>query len=139
MELPVKLVKNLEDIYSNVEEMLGNMTQAGAEVVYKNIKQNMKKSFKSTKSLEKGLKITRVYKTQKDDAVNTKVGFYGYDETKKTKQYPKGMPIPLIASAREYGTSSGERKKPFVRTSFNDKESITKAMLDVQGRYIKDE
>lgn len=139
MEMPTQLVNNLEDIYSNVEEMLGEMTKAGAKVVYKNIKENMKNSFKSTKALEKGLKITKTYKTKSDDAVNTKVGFYGYDDSKKTKQYPDGVPIPLIASAREYGTSSGERKKPFLRKAFKDEETISNAMIKVQERYIKDE
>ena len=84
----------------------------------------------------KGLKITRVYKTPTDDGINVHIGFYGYDTDKVTKAHPKGVPIPLIAMAREYGTSSGENKKPFLRKSFAKKE-IEQAMMEVQEKYIK--
>lgn len=131
VELPNELIKNFNDIANNSEKMLGEMTQAGAEVVYKIVKSNMKGKFKSTKSLEKGLKITKSYRTPSDDGINTKVGFYGYAED--------GTPIPLIALAREFGTSRGEEKKPFFRKAFNQKSAITSAMLKVQERYINDE
>ena len=108
--------------------MFGRMTRAGAEVVYNDIQSNMKKSFKSTESLDKGLKITKVYKTKSDDGINTKVGFYGYND--------KGVPIPLIAMAREFGTSSGEKKKPFFRKAFKKVNEIESAMLKVQKEYI---
>lgn len=42
-----------------------------------------------------------------------------------------GIPVPLIAIAREFGTSKGEQKKPFFRKSFN-KSQITAAMLKAQ-------
>jgi hypothetical protein len=45
----------------------------------------------------------------------------------------------LIALAREYGTSSGEKKKPFLRKAFKKKELIEQAMLEVQNRYIKED
>lgn len=130
VELPTEILKQMDDIANNAEKMLGEMTKAGAEVVYKNVKSNMKSSFKNTSSLEKGLKITKSYKTLTDDAINTKVGFYGYDED--------GTPIPLKALAREYGTSRGEKKKPFFRKAFKQETAITNAMLDVQKRYINE-
>ena len=107
------------------------MTKAGADVVYKEVMNNMKSSFKSTKSLEKGLRITKTYKTKSDDGINTKVGFYGYNDKK--------IPIPLIALAREYGTSRGEKKKPFFRKAFNNTTAIENAMLKVQEEYIDEE
>ena len=131
LELPTEVIGSINKLYDNAEDMMMEMTRAGAEVVYKNIQSNMKRSFKSTRSLEKGLKITRSYKTKSDDGVNTKVGFYGYDDD--------GVAIPLKALAREYGTSRGERKKPFMRKAFKDSASITDAMMKVQERYIKDE
>lgn len=127
-ELPYDLIKVFEDLETNCEDMLGEMCKVGAEVVYNNVQSNMKKAFKSTKSLDKGLKITKVYKTPSDDGINVKVGFYGYND--------EGVPIPLIAQAREYGTSSGEQKKPFFRKSFKKKE-IEQAMQIVQDKYIK--
>ena len=128
LELPSDLIDNLKAIEENSEEMFGRMTRAGAEVVYNDIQSNMKKSFKSTESLDKGLKITKVYKTKRDDGINTKVGFYGYND--------KGVPIPLIAMAREFGTSSGEKKKPFFRKAFKKVNEIESAMLKVQKEYI---
>lgn len=127
-ELPYDLLKVFEDLETNCEDMFGEMCKAGAEVVYNNVQSNMKKVFKSTKSLDKGLKITKVYKTPSDDGINVKIGFYGYND--------EGVPIPLIAQAREYGTSSGEQKKPFFRKSFKKKE-IEQAMQVVQDKYIK--
>ena len=129
VELPNELIKSFQELEANTEEMLSDMTRAGAEVVYKQVKSNMKSSFKSTESLEKGLKITKSYRTPSDDGINTKVGFYGYDKD--------GIPIPLKALAREYGTSRGEKKKPFFRKAFRQESAITNAMKKAQEKYIK--
>ena len=138
-ELPNDLMKVFEELETNAPQMMGEMCEAGAQVVYKKVVNNIGKAFKRTEKLLKGLKITRVYKTPSDDGINVHIGFYGYDkESKPTKRHPQGTPIPLIAMAREYGTSSGEAKKPFFRKSFSKKE-IEQAMLEVQDRYIKDE
>jgi len=131
LELPTEVIGSINKLTNNAEDMMMQMTKAGAKVVYNNIQNNMKRSFKTTRSLEKGLKITKSYKTKSDDGINTKVGFYGYDED--------GVPIPLKALAREYGTSRGEKKKPFVRKAFKNKDAITNAMLEVQERYIGNE
>lgn len=127
-ELPNDLIKQLEGLDKKSEKIFGEMVEEGGKVVYKLIKSNMTRTFKTTKSLDKGLKITKVYKTKSDDGINVHVGFYGYND--------EGVPIPLIAMAREYGTSRGEAKKPFLRKSFKKKE-IEQAMLRVQEKYIK--
>ena len=139
-ELPYELMKVFEDLETNCDEMFGEMCKAGATVVYNNVMANMEKAFDSAKSLKKGLKITRVYKTPSDDGINVHVGFYGYND--------EGVPIPLIALAREYGTygsnpkskgskdTKGEAKKPFFRKSFKKKD-IEQAMQEVQDKYIK--
>ena len=59
VELPDDLINNLKTISNNTDEMFGRMTKAGAEVVYNEVIKNMKSSFKTTKSLEKGLKISK--------------------------------------------------------------------------------
>jgi len=129
IELPNELIKSFQELEANTEEMLSEMTKAGAEVVFNQVKTNMKSSFKSTKSLEKGLKITKSYRTPSDGGINTKVGFYGYND--------EGIPIPLIAMAREFGTSRGEKKKPFFRKAFRQESEITNAMKKAQEKYIK--
>lgn len=138
-ELPNELMKVFEELETNAPEMMGEMCQAGAEVVYKKVVNNIGKAFERTDKLLKGLRITKVYKTPSDDGINVHIGFYGYDkESKPTKRHPNGTPIPLIALAREYGTSSGEAKKPFLRKSFAKKD-IEQAMMEVQDRYIKED
>ena len=131
-ELPYELMQVFEELETNCDEMFGEMCRAGATVVYNNVMTNMRKVFKSTRSLEKGLKITKVYHTPSDDGINVHIGFYGYND--------EGVPIPLIAQAREYGTSRDgkeiEKKKPFFRKSFKKKD-IEQAMQEVQDKYIK--
>ena len=137
-EVPNELMKMFEDLETNCENIFGEMCKAGAETVYSKVQNNMEKAFADTKTLEKGLKITKVYKTPSDDGINVHIGFYGYNTDKKTKKHPNGVPIPLIAMAREYGTSSGEAKKPFFRKSFKKKD-IEQAMKRVQDKYIKED
>ena len=134
-ELPADLMKVFEDLETDAPVMIGEMCKAGATVVYNKVVSGLGKAFKRTDKLLKGLKITKVYETPSDDGINVHVGFYGYDG-EPTKQYPKGTPIPLIAMAREYGTSRGEKKVPFFRKAFAKKE-IEQAMQEVQDRYIK--
>lgn len=138
-ELPAELLKVFDELETNAPIMMGEMCQAGATVVYDKVVANLGKAFKRTDTLLKGLKITRVYQTPSDGGINVHVGFYGYDkDSTPTKRHPNGTPIPLIAMAREYGTSRGEAKKPFFRKSFAKKD-IERAMKEVQDRYIKDE
>ena len=136
-ELPNDLMKVFDELETNSSIMMGEMCKAGAAVVYDKVVSGLGKVFKSTESLLKGLKVTKVYETPSDDSINVHIGFYGYDG-EPTAQYPKGTPIPLKAMAREYGTSSGEKKKPFFRKSFAKKD-IEQAMMEVQNRYIEDE
>lgn len=152
-ELPYDLIKEFEQLGSNSEKMMGDMTRAGAEFVKGEIESRTKRVFKNSTEILKGLKITRVYKTKSDDGINTKIAFYGYMPTKDGKTFKqtrklksgkkanyeyKGVPIPLVVAAREYGTSRGEKKKPFIRPSFN-KNKIREAMQKVQDKYLPKE
>ena len=137
-ELPNDLIKAFDELETTAPEMMGEMCKAGATVVHNKVVANLGRAFSRTATLLKGLKVTKVYKTPSDDGINVHIGFYGYNTEKTTRTHPKGVPIPLIAMAREYGTSSGEEKKPFFRKAFAKKE-IEKAMLEVQDRYIKED
>lgn len=150
VELPNDVIKEIDKAQKQTPKMMGEMTEAGAKIVYQNVLRNMKRSFKDTSRLEPHLKITKTYKTPSDDGINNKVGFSGYLPMKegttgfkitiKNKKYfyeGKGVPIPLVIRAREYGSSSGEAKKPFFRKSFR-KSEIEKEMLRVQKKYIKE-
>ena len=136
-ELPNDLIKTFDELETNTPLMMGEMCKAGARVVYNKVVKNLGKAFARTSTLLKGLKITKVYKTS-DDGINVHIGFYGYNTDKKTNKHPKGVPIPLIAMAREYGTASGEDAVPFLRKSFAKKD-IEEAMLEVQKQFIKED
>lgn len=145
-ELPTELLNQFKALESSSEKMIEDMTKAGAKVVYDNVVSNMQGSFNDANKLKPYLKITRTYKTPSDDGINTKVGFYGYYKDKAFTVRNKkngniysyvGVPVPLIVRAREFGSSSGEAKKPFFRKAFN-KNQIESAMLQVQKQYIKD-
>lgn len=130
MVLPKELLKDIEYLQNNSEEIFGGMTKAGAEVVYHNIKTNVPSSFRNS-DIMNCLEITKIYKTPSDGGINTKVAFYGYFTNKNGKV----TPAPLVANVFEYG-SSKQSKKPFLRKSFN-KNQIEKAMLEAQLKLSK--
>ena len=114
LELPTEIMRDMQRIYDNADEIFGEMTKAGAEVVNHNIIANVPQSIKDSKMMD-CLKVTKVYKTPSDDGINTKVGFYGYFENKDGKI----VPAPLVANVFEYGRSSAPfPKHPFLRKSF---------------------
>ena len=129
LELPTEIMRDMQRMYDNADEIFGEMTKAGAEVVNHNIIANVPQSIKDSKMMD-CLKVTKVYKTPSDDGINTKVGFYGYFENKDGKI----VPAPLVANVFEYGRSSAPfPKHPFLRKSFKKKE-IEEAMLEAQKR-----
>lgn len=128
-ELPTDIIKEFTNLDNNLDDMFTEMVEAGTDVIYNNIKNNMGRSFKTTKALEKGLRRAKPKKLRRNDGYGAWAGFEGYTED--------GTPIPLIAMAREYGTSRGEKKKPFLRKAVN-KAEIESAMMSVQKKYIKE-
>ena len=138
LELPDSIIDDLDHIYLNCDLIFGKMTRAGAEVVMKNVKKNVPKSFLGSNIMH-CLYMTKPYKTPSDDGINTQVGFYGYFINKKGKK----VPAPLVANVFEYGRSYATfTKHPFFRKSFR-KDEVEKAMLQAQliasGGLLDDE
>lgn len=138
LELPDSIIDDLDRIYLNCDLIFGKMTRAGAEVVMKNVKKNVPKSFLGSNIMH-CLYMTKPYKTPSDDGINTQVGFYGYFINKKGKK----VPAPLVANVFEYGrTDATFTKHPFFRKSFR-KDEVEKAMLQAQliasGGLLDDE
>ncbi len=128
LELPTEIMKDIESLYKNTDEIMGAMTRAGAEVVQNNIQANIPEGIRSSKMMN-CLKVTKTYKTPSDDGINTKVGFYGYFENEDGRR----TPAPLVANVFEYGRSTEPfPKHPFMRKSFKRQE-IEAAMLKAQS------
>ena len=127
LELPTDIMRDFQNIMNDSDKIFGAMTQAGADVVEKNIIANLPDAIRKSKMM-KCLKKTKVYKTPSDDGINTKVAFYGYfinDEGKR-------VPAPLVGNVFEYGRSNLPfPKQPFMRASFNGGQ-IRAAMLKAQ-------
>lgn len=133
MELPTEVMKDIQRIYDNYEDIFGGMTRAGAEEVKKAIEGNVPEEFHGS-DIMNCLEITKNYKTPSDDGINTKVAFYNYFKNHLGKR----TPAPLVCNIFEYGRSVGSRggyiqKKPFLRKSFN-KKKIEKVMLEAQKK-----
>ncbi len=128
-ELPTEIMKEFESIQGKTEEIFGEMTKAGAEVVMQNIRANVPDGIKNSDMMD-CLKMTDIYKTPSDDGINTKVAFYGYFMNKDGVK----TPAPLVANVYEYGRSNLPfPKQPFLRKSFRKKE-IEAAMLKAQRK-----
>ena len=168
MKLPDEIYKEFNLVWENCPKLFEEMTQAGAEVVYREILHNMGYAFKDTSELARHLQITKPYRTYGGKFVNTKVAFYGYyrkndrdyinrkkattghsyrtgykgnttrmSSGRKAEEYTQeGVPVPLIIAAREFGTSSGEKKKPFVRKAFSSKGKIESAMKKAETEFF---
>lgn len=153
-ELPNDLIHQFEELETNAEEMMGEMTKAGAEVVYNNIRKNLGMAFKGEvkSKMEQGLKITRTYKSPKKDTIGNFVGFYGYipfsDPYRKlfkrkgaggdTYETDKGVPREFLANVYEYGSSNGISATRFIKKS-SSKEQVEEAMQQKMNEFVEGE
>lgn len=127
IDIDDSVLKDISYIDKHFDHIFGGMTQAGAEVVYKNVISALPESLKSS-GFTKNVKLSRVYKTPSDDGINTKVMITGYFKNKEGKK----TPAPLVANMFEYGSSKKKYpKQPFFRKSFK-KSQIMKAMEEAQ-------
>ena len=129
VDIDDSVLKDISYIDKQFDHIFGGMTQAGAEVVYKNAISALPEALKSS-GFTKNVKLSRVYKTPSDDGINTKVMITGYFKNKEGKK----TPAPLVANMFEYGSSKKKYPKhPFFRKSFK-KSQIMKAMEEEQRK-----
>lgn len=130
-EVPNYIIKDIEKMEKDTRVMMEEMVKAGAKVTYDNMLARLPDGIKSS-NMRNNLRVTRVYDTPTDKAINCKVGFFGYFVNKQGRV----VPAPLVANVYEYGRSSSEfPKHPFMRASFNN-GLIEKAMLDIEKKYL---
>jgi hypothetical protein len=125
LELPLEVIEDIARIEKNADKIFGEMTRAGAEVAYENVKRNVPSSWHNSKIMH-CVKITKTYKTPSDDGIATKIIISGYFKNRNGVK----TPAPLVANVTEYG-SVKQPKRPFFRKSFK-KAEIEKAMLKAQ-------
>ena len=147
MELPTELIREMETLNRRSEEIFGEMTQAAAQVVAKNVQTNAPDTIKNK------VKISKVYKTPTNGGINTSVYVSGYIPfSNPNREYfartngrsatvyrtSEGVPAAFLANLYEYGRSTSPfPKHPFLRKSFKKKE-ITETMENVRVRFYKD-
>lgn len=127
LELPLEIIKEAETLEKNADEIFGEMTRAGADVVLENVKRNVPPGWHGSRIM-KCIKTTKTYHTPSDDGIATKVIISGYFKNRNGIR----TPAPLVANVTEYG-STKQPKRPFFRKSFK-KSQIEKAMLEAQKK-----
>ena len=129
VDIDDSVLKDISYIDKQFDNIFGGMTQAGAEVVYKNVISALPEALKSS-GFSSNVKLSKVYRTPSDDGINTKVMITGYFKNKEGKK----TPAPLVANMFEYGSSKKKYPKhPFFRKSFK-KSQIMKAMEEAQKK-----
>ena len=159
LELPTDIMKDVENLNRNAEQIFSGMVEAGAEVVKANVKANA-----PIPELSSRVKVSKTYKTPSDGGINRKVYIGGYIPFKgkrssvtipaKGKEYTnkKGVPAGFVAMMYEYGssdrqTTEGENrgvfpKRPFVRKAFRKaqiEQAMLKAQKELSGGLLDDE
>ena len=139
-ELPLELMEQFKKLQDNSEELIGEMTRAGAEAVLNNIK------VKCPDVLKNRLKLSVTYRTPSDCGINTKVYFSGYIPfSDPSRQWfsryakgglyktDKGVPASFLAILYEYGRSNMPfPKHPSVRSAIGNRSAIEQAIFDAQ-------
>lgn len=121
-------IKDLDARSKEFEEMAGKSLYQGAAILADQLRENIQNLPERPRSGKRGEALRGVTKEQKqalldhmgvarmmnkDGSYDIKIGFEGYDDD-KTKSYPNGHPVSMIARAVESGTSFLQ-KTPFIR------------------------
>lgn len=120
--IPYAIMKEFDDLYRESPEMYSEVLKAGGQTAYDLVVGNAPPSLRSSNIMH-NLKMTKVYRTPSDEAINIKVGFYGYF----VNHLGKSTPAPLVANLFEYG-SSNIQKQPFFRKSMRSRLIISQMM-----------
>lgn len=128
--LPSEIVKKFQNLEKTASEMFEEIAEEGGKVAYQKLLNNLPKGLKQ-ENVIKNIRLSKVYRTPTDGAVNRSVIFVGYF----TNRDGKKTPAPLVANMFEYGSSS---KPNYPRNRFL-KKSFRKADLEevLNKIYVK--
>ena len=124
----------------NARSVLKYAVYPGAKVIADGIRSAMH-AHRVTGRLEKSLTLA----TMRDDDgyINTKVTFVGYDDSKKSKAFPKGVPNAVKAASLESGNSRGQKGTHFISHTVKGLQSkaiaeMSKALDEKIGQIMGD-
>ena len=130
MFVPEEIEKQLDKLYNDTPKIFGAMTQAGAQVVADELKATAPHP-----DIAANIKLSKIYETPSDGAMNTKVYIAG--RTKKSN-----APLALVAGVFEYGRSTSPfPRKPFLRKAFNKgriEEAMKKKQKEMTGGLLNE-
>lgn len=126
-------ITKLTNLEFTAHDSIGRAIYKGAGIVADAVKANIRGIPPSScTSLEKAAMIDAmgIASMRNDDGYfNVKIGFDGYDSI-KTKSYPKGRPISMIARSVEAGSTT-RQKHPFVASAVRaTKDKAEQAMAE---------
>ena len=129
-----ELLKQIAQLKSDSEAVCDKMLEAGGEVAFNAIKAKIPTHWDVAK---KSKTLTKVKKRKKTGDKYIRVIFKGYDRTKISKSYPKGVPNSLKVAVYEYGKPN-QPARPFIRPAMQSAETeITAAMQNVYDEEVK--
>lgn len=130
MFAPEEIEKQLDKLYNDTPKIFGAMTQAGAQVVADELKATAPHP-----DIAANIKLSKIYETPSDGAMNTKVYIAG-----RTKR--SNAPLALVANVFEYGRSTSPfPRKPFLRKAFNKgriEEAMKKKQKEMTGGLLNE-
>lgn len=121
-------IKEIDTRSKQFADIAGKSLYQGAAILADQLRKNIKALPERPRSSKRGEVVRGVTAQQKqalldhmgiarmmnkDGSYDIKIGFEGYDDD-KTKSYPNGHPVSMIARAVESGTSFLQ-KTPFIR------------------------
>ena len=135
-------IKDMDVRSKSFKDMAGRSLYVGADIIADKFRENIKALPERSKSAKQGAPLRGVTPEQKqamldhmgiarmqnlDGTYDIKIGFEGYDND-KTKKYPNGHPISMIARSVESGTSFLQ-KTPFIRTTYQQAHAQAEAAM----------
>ena len=126
-------VHELEKLKKNSTGIIKQAVYDGAAVVADAIRDNLPED---SGELKRSLNLSTM-KTDKKGYTYTKVQFIGYDEKKKSKRFPRGVPNAVKAAALESGNSRGQKGTHVISRTFKkSKEAAVEAMAKALDEAI---
>lgn len=124
------IMKQFVGLEKDCSGIFDEAVEAGAAVLAEQVKDTSKSAFKDTAQLNQHLETTKASRNKKNSLISSSVQYTG--------DMADGTPVKLVVLAREYGTKSGEAKKPFMRQAIRKgKKAVISKMQETLDEGVK--